>query len=424
MSLDLRDVPDRPGVYLLKDGQSKVLYVGKSVNLKNRLKYYTKPVPEPRINRLIELAKEVDYYEVGSEIESLILEVNLIKKYLPEYNVQLKDDKDYLYIIITKERFSKVLPARKRSITTAKYYFGPFPSSSSVRSTLKTLRRIFPYSTCKPPPTEREGKQKRACLHYHLGLCPGVCIGKASEKEYKKNIKDIVLFLEGKKQTVVNSLKKEMKEASGDLRYEKAGEISRKVKSLEYVLQKVHSVEKHLEDHQFMRVYREEELKDLQKVLNLKKIPRRIEGYDISNIQGEFATGSMVVFANGSPEKSEYRKFKIKKVVGINDTEMMKEILKRRFKNDWPLPDLIVVDGGKGQLSAVKSVLKELNVDIDFASLAKRLEQIFTPIKAGPITLPRDSKALHVIQRLRDEAHRFAISYHRHLRERNILTPK
>ena len=173
-----------------------------------------------------------------------------------------------------------------------------------------------------------------------------------------------------------------------------------------------------------MIVYREEELKDLQRVLNLKKIPRRIEGYDISNIQGEFATGSMVVFANASPEKCEYRKFKIKKVVGINDTEMMKEILKRRFKNDWPLPDLIVVDGGKGQLSAVKSVLKELNVDIDFASLAKRLEQIFTPIKAGPITLPRDSKALHVIQRLRDEAHRFAISYHRHLRERNILTPK
>ncbi len=415
MAINISKTPDKPGVYILKDNRGLTLYVGKASSLKKRLRSYLKPGEDLRINRLIAKLISYETYEVNSEIEALILEANLIKKFKPEYNIQLRDDKDYLYIKITKEDFPKVLSARKRSISDARVYFGPFPSSRAVRSTLKTIRRIFPYSSCKP----NVGK---ACLQYHLGLCPGVCIGKISKSNYKKDINNIRLFLLGEKGTVVGNLKKEMGKASSELRYEEAAKIYESIKYLEYVLQHKNDIDKYTDDPEFLKKYRQTELKVLKDALDLNKTPKRIEGYDISNIQGQFATGSMVVFTDGEADKSEYRKFKIKKVSKISDTDMMEEILRRRFKNEWKQPDLIIVDGGKGQLSACLTVLRELNLKISCAALAKRLEQIYLPEREKPIRFAANSKALHIVQRIRDEAHRFAIKYHRHLRSKSVLT--
>ena len=400
---------------MLKDNGGQTLYVGKAASLTKRLRSYVKPAQDPRINRLIERLVSYETYEVQSEIEALILEANLIKKFKPEFNIQLRDDKDYLYIKITKDAFPKVLPARKRVLSDARVYFGPYPSSTAVRSTLKTLRRVFPYRSCKP-------SVGKSCLHYHLGLCPGVCVGKISDTNYKKNIRNINLFLQGKKKTVVENLKKEMGKASKDLKYEEAAKIYEKIKYLEYILQPKGDVVRYTQDPEFLKTYRQSELGELKQVLGLRNIPKRIEGYDVSNIQGQFATGSMVVFTDGEADKREYRKFKIKKVSGISDTDMMEEILRRRFKNDWSHPDLIIVDGGKGQLSACLNVLRELNLKINCGALAKRLEQIYLPGREKPIKLAANSKALHVVQRLRDEAHRFAIKYHRHLRDKGALT--
>lgn len=415
MSLNITEISDKPGVYLLKDPSQQILYVGKASNLKQRLKSYKKDSPHPRINRLISKITSVSIFEVDSPIEALILEANLIKKYKPEFNVLLKDDKDYIYIKVTKDLFPKILPARKKSLTDAKYYFGPYPSSESVRSTLKIIRRIFPYSTCRPD-------AKRACLHYHLGLCPGVCVGLVDQKDYGKNIKNINLFLKGKNDSILRGLENEMRDLSRKLKYEEAAKIYEKIRALEYVLKPRNDVTKYMEDPDFLMTYRLSELKELKKVLNLSKIPKRIEGYDISNIQGQHATGSMVVLIDGATKKSEYRKFQIKKVSGISDTAMMEEILRRRFHNDWDNPNLIMVDGGKGQLSACRKVLGEFDLKIACIGLAKKREQIYVPGKQYPLRLPRTSKALHVIQRLRDEAHRFAIKYHRHLRSKDILT--
>ena len=415
MNLNSTKISDKPGVYLLIGNDKKILYVGKASNLKLRLKSYKRNSSNPRINRLISKINTVNTFEVGSPVEALILEANLIKQYKPEFNVLLKDDKDYIYIKITKDIFPRVLSARKKSLTNAQYYFGPYPSSESVRRTLKIIRKIFPYSNCKPG-------SKRACLHFHLGLCPGVCVGKISQKNYLKNIRRIKLFLEGKKDSILRDLEKERRYLSAKLNYEGAAETHEKILALEYVSKPRNDVTRYMEDKDFLLTYRLSELKELKKVLGLRKIPKRIEGYDISNIQGEYATGSMVVILNGEAKKSEYRKFRIKKVVGISDTAMMEEIIRRRFKNNWDHPDLIMVDGGKGQRSACLKVLKQFNLKITCIGLAKKQEQIYTPNSNYPIRLPRNSKALHVVQRLRDEAHRFAIRYHRHLIGKDLLT--
>src|SRR3989344_1360424 len=395
MIINTRDVLDKHGVYILKSENNKILYVGKANSLKKRLNSYNQLQDDPRITRLIEKTKSYETFEVYSELEALILEANLIKKYLPPFNVQLKDDKDYLYIKITKEKFPKVLPTRKKFLRDAKFYFGPFPSSRTVRSTLKIIRKIFPYSTCK-------SNSKSACLHYHLGLCPGVCIGKIKEAEYQRNINNIRLFFSGKKASIIKNLSKEMDKESKRLRYESASALHQKIRDLEYILQPRNEVTKYTEDLEFLKSYRLAEIYDLKDVLEMEHLPLRIEGYDISNIHGKDATGSMVVIANGATSKEDYRKFRIKTVRGYSDTDMIEEILRRRFHNDWPYPDLIVLDGGKGQLSAGFKVLAELKLDINCIALAKKFERIYIKGKKNPISLPRDSKALHVLQRLRD----------------------
>lgn len=411
--MNLANLPENSGVYIFKDKYQVPIYVGKAVNIKKRVKnHFGLKKSNAKEQLLVERTASIDSIVVDSEIEALILEANLIKNHQPLFNSQLKDDKDYIYIKITDDEFPKVVAARKRDLTDTREFFGPFPSSSKVRTTLKFLRRVFPYSNCKP-------NQRRPCLYFHLGLCPGVCAGIITNKDYRTNIRKVVLFLKGERQKIINDLEKQLKTASKKLEFEKAAVIQNQIESINYIIKPSRNFE-HFEPD--LESIRNMEMEELAKEINLAKTPKRIECYDISNIHGKDATGSMVVFTNGMADHSEYRRFKIKTVVGINDTAMMAEVVERRLKNDWPVPDLIVVDGGKGQLNAAFAVLRRLGKEIPIISLAKRLEEIYLPGSPKPLKLSRQNKALRLIQRLRDEAHRFAINYHRKLRSKRFLT--
>lgn len=409
----IEDLPERPGVYLFKDKKGKIIYIGKALNIKKRVKdHLLLKNKSHRYKNLAADVSEVSCVKVDSEIEALLLEANLIKKHKPIYNVQLKDDKDYLYIKITDEVFPRVLTVRKKDLAGAKIFYGPFPSAAKVKTTLKTLRKVFPFSTCKP-------NQKRPCLAYHLKLCPGVCAGQISPENYSKNIKALNLILSGRKNTLEAQIGRTMNIYSKRKEYEKAAEEQKKLQALGYITRPIRNPQDYLD--QDINLLRQKELRSIAAVLGLDRLPRRIECYDISNLMGKQAVGSMVVFIFGEPAKEEYRRFKIKKVVGINDTAMLREVLQRRFSNNWELPDLIVVDGGKGQLNTAQAVIKDLSLNIPVISLAKRFEEVYQVAKKGPTRLPRSGDALKLLQRLRDEAHRFAVVYHRNVRRREFL---
>lgn len=391
--INLRKVPHKPGVYLFKDESGQVIYIGKAIDLKTR-------ISSPRNWHW----NSVSTIVVESELEALILEANLIKKYLPRFNIRLTDDKDYLYIKITKEIFPKVVTARKHELKESLNFFGPFPSSKTVRETLKSLRRVFPWCN----------GGKKSCFYYHLLLCPGACVGEINQKDYKKIIKNFIKFMQGKKDSLVKELTKEMSKLSKEQNFEKAAKIKKTLAGIAYITQ-TQRVNLYLENPNFLENEKKLALQELQQVLNLPKIPERIEGYDVSNIQGKEAVGSMVVLTKGDIDKSQYRKFKIRIENKPNDVAMMKEIIARRFKHpEWPKPDLIIVDGGRAQVRIVKS-------EIPVFGLAKRAEWLYSP-KEQIIKLKKTSPALKLLQKLRDEAHRFAISYHRKLHDKIILT--
>jgi len=403
------------GVYIFKNKKGSVLYVGKAANLRSRVASYSSSSIGLKQKRLADEIFSVDTIEVDSEIEALLLEANLIKKYLPVYNVQLKDDKDYIYLKIVSESFPRVLTARKKDLVDAKEFFGPYPSASSLRQTLKVLRRIFPFRTCRI-------NQGRACFYYHLGLCPGVCINAISERDYRKNLRRLKLFLSGRKDQVLLDIEKEMKAASSKLDFEKAETSRREIEAINSVTRRLRRVDEYVEAGSIQEL-REKELKDLAQAIGIKTPLERIECFDISNFQGSSATGSMVVFTHGSADRGQYRRFKIKDFSAPNDPGMMAEVIRRRLKNSWPLPSLIVVDGGKTQLKAADRELNSAKKQITVVGLAKRNEEIHT-LEGRIIRLPRDSQALFLIQRVRDEAHRFAISYYRKLASKNFLTTK
>ncbi len=352
---------------------------------------------------------------VESEFEGLLLEASLIKKYQPKYNVRLKDDKSPLYIKITEEKFPRVFPARKNEGG-----YGPYPQAKTVRTILKFLRRIFPYRSCKKIP-------KKPCLYFHLKLCPGVCINQSEKdkKNYQKTIKHLKNLLERKSSKVIKELKKEMNKSAENEEFEKAREIRDKVSQIEWLIQKRHLVDEYLENPYLLEDIRQRELKEVKKILNLKKIPKRIEGFDISNILGGKASGGMVVFLDGEPEKSLYRRFKIKTEEKPNDIAMIKEVISRRLKHkEWEMPNLILVDGGKGQVKGAMEILRLFRLKIPVVGLAKKLEILIFPkiepneskLKFKEIKLPNDSLALNLLKRIRDEAHRFAHLYHLKLR--------
>ncbi len=390
-------LPDAPGVYFMKDSKGKLLYVGKAGSLKRRVTSYFLRPHDSRIQKMVSEIRAIDYEETDTALEALILESALIKKFQPPFNVKEKDGKSFLYVEITKDKFPRVILVRGKDLTQGKY-FGPFTSASSIREALRIIRKIFPWSVHAP---EKIGTFKRPCFDYEVGLCPGTCIGAGSRTEYMKNIRNIKLFFEGKKRQIVIQLKKEMKEASAALEFERAEKFQRQIFALQ-----------HIRD---VALISESEFNLPATTYQLQ--PTRIEGYDISNISGTSAVGSMVVFENGAPNKSEYRKFKIRTFDASNDVGMMREVLRRRFQNSWPLPQVILIDGGAPQVNVAHKVLAEFSLQIPIVGIAKGPErkknEFIGTIPAGvtPLTLIR----------VRDEAHRFAITYHKKLRAAKSL---
>jgi excinuclease ABC subunit C len=419
----LSNLPNKPGVYIFRDKRGKILYIGKASSIRKRIHSYFRDRPTllPRIEKMVSQIAKIDFIESRSEIEALLLESNLIKKQKPKYNVEWKDDKNYLYIKVDKKgkgsresMFPRVSAVRKPQESEAEY-FGPFTDASAVRKTLSFLRRLFPYRTCRLFPA-------RPCLWYHIKRCPAPCIEAISADDYNEIIKQISLFLRGKQDVVFSTLKKEMTKLSQQKKFEQAAQLRDRIKALEHINEiavlRTDSIGREMDGQweliNFLQSY----------YPNISDHPSfRIEAYDVSNISGTNGTGSMVVFVDGKRESNEYRRFAIKTVKKMDDVACMKEILRRRFahKDEWLLPDLILLDGGKGQLQAARLAQKEHRLSIPYLALAKKREEIYLPEAKRPIVLAKSSPALFFLQRIRDEAHRFAKSYHLKLRSKKMI---
>lgn len=428
-------LPQKPGVYIFRDADAQPLYVGKAIDLKNRVKSYFQKGLElgPKTTLMVSKIKKIEHVVVESEIEALLLEADLIKRLKPRYNVQWKDDKYYKYISIAKvksqksKRSSKLKttdPGRYPKVVTSRktdnraMYFGPFPEGQTVNQVLRSLRRIFPFRDCSQTKFRRYQRLERSCLYGDLKLCPSPCIGWISKLDYQKIMRQLQSFLSGKSKYVIRELKKEMEKYSKNKEYERAAAIRDRIRNYEYVRQSFRPSLAYLERPGLVDDVRQQELADLSKLVGADV--SRIEAFDISNISGEHAVGSLVVFVGGEPEKRDYRRYRIKSVKGISDVAMIKEVLWRRFRRRANLPDLLLIDGGKPQVSAAKEVLAELDLKIPLLGLAKRSESIINS-QLSTLNLPKDSPTLHLLQRIRDEAHRFALSYHKKLRSQGVL---
>lgn len=412
-------MPEDPGVYQFLDKTGEILYVGKAKNLKNRVSSYFNS-PKTLLGKtaiLVPQVEKIKIIPVESEIEALLLEANLIKKHMPKYNIRLTDGKAYPLIRITvKEEYPAVLTARRMEDKKS-VYFGPYPNSTAMRSVLRTLRKIFGYQSTL-------NHQKTVCLYNHIGLCPCASVYKTAEakKEYKKTIYHIINFLEGKTKKVIKELEKERDSYAKKELFEKAAEMQKQIDQILYITQSSHKPFEYETNPNLKTDLRYQEMESLQKILNSYGVgvalPQRIECYDNSNFQGTNPTSSMVVLTVGEIDKSQYRKFKIKSVKGPNDFASMQEVFQRRLRHsEWPMPDLFIVDGGKGQISSAKGVLENLGINIPLVGLAKREETIITS-DFQEIHIKRSDPALQLVMRIRDEAHRFAITFHRKLRSK------
>ncbi|HLD92232.1 MAG TPA: GIY-YIG nuclease family protein [Patescibacteria group bacterium] len=408
-------LPQTPGVYTFwkKNIVSKInepIYIGKSINLKSRLLSYLLPNLGVKTAQMIKEAEKITFIEVFSELESLLLESALIKKFQPKYNIISKDDKHALYILITNEKFPRVITSRKSTNEKILAIFGPFPNSTNVKIILKMIRRIFPYSDHKIG--------KKPCLYSHIGLC-NPCPNTAKDnKEYMKNINRIKLVLSRKFNIVRRKLVKEMDNFSKQTRYEEAALIREKIKSLDYITEDRIPEERFLENPNLVEDQKNEELDKLKKLLKVKNL-KRVECYDVAHLSGTSATASMVVFINGEPEKEYYRHFRIKQNKGNSDYDSMKEISRRRVNHitDWGKPNLIIVDGGLGQISIFNKEFGKYNILI--VGIAKNPDRLIF-LDGRKVRL--SGKALNLVSRIRDEAHRFARGYHHKLIKLSLLT--
>jgi excinuclease ABC subunit C len=555
----LKTLPAKTGCYLMKNTAGKVIYVGKAVNLRNRVRSYFHSTAgqHARTRQLVAHIADIEWITVTSELEALILEMNLIKEYRPHYNVRLKDDKRYPYIKISwADPYPKVTVTRQMADDGSRY-FGPYTSVWAVHQTLDVLRRIFPYLTCD---REITGEDTRACLYYDIKLCTAPCIGAIDQNGYRQMIDDLCEFLNGRTEQIVGRIRTEMGQAAEDLKFERAAALRDQLLAIEQIVQRQKMVfseyvdsdviamarsngdtcvqvffirggkligrdyfllegaadapdtdvitgfikqfydqaptvpsqvllPQEVEEAQIIKQWlnsrnpsekveflipqggkqkeliemaaenaaetlatlkaqwemdrhrQTEALAELQQALNLSEPPNRIECYDISNTQGTYAVGSMVVFEQGVPKKAFYRRFNIRSVVGPDDFASMEEVLTRRF-NRWVtsqeqaeipgkrvdssfahLPDLIILDGGKGQLSRGVKVIEKFSLSgkVPVVGLAKQEEEIFIPERSKPVRLPKHSQGLYLVQRVRDEAHRFAITAHRNRRTKQGL---
>ena len=402
--LKSKKIPQGPGVYFFIGTGRKILYIGKATSLRDRIRSYfgadTINTRGPQIVSMVEKSKTVKFKKTDSVLEALILEAELIKKHRPRYNTKEKDDKSFNYIVITDEVFPRVLIVRGREIQNKlqtknyklKTIFGPFPRGGVLKDAVKIIRKIFPFrDTCTPG-------IGRPCFNRQIGLCPGVCTGEISQKEYRARIKNLKLFLRGKKKDLIRNLTKEMKIFAKAHQFEKAGEIKRTLFSLS-----------HIQDIALLK-------NADRRGLNAEKRGIRIEGYDVAHISGKHPVGVMTVIENGEAAKNEYRKFKIKSFEGVDDTRALKEVLERRLAHpEWQYPRLIVVDGGKAQKNAAEAVLRVAGATIPVVGVVKDEHHRPKEILGDKILKQKYEREILFAN---SEAHRFAIKYHREARGR------
>lgn len=410
-------LPEVPAVYTFWKNK-KPIYIGKSVNLKSRLNSYLDLHLSPKTEQMVSEADDVTYLEVTSDLESLLLEADQVKKYKPKYNILLKDDKHALYIVITKEEFPRVLAVRKLDPRPYTLYakYGPFPNSTNVKIILKMIRKIFPFSDHKIG--------KKPCLYSHLGLCnpcPNMAVQSTEylvhRKTYLKNIRNIKLVLSRKFNVVRKSLEIEMNLLSKEQKYEEAAVIRERIKTLDYITQERIDTQEYLHNPNLVDDIRKDELEALSKVVRIENL-QRIECFDIAHLSGVSATASMVVLTNGEKDNSEYKHFKVKQKNGQSDYDSMREIAQRRLKHleGWGRPDLIIVDGGLGQVKIFDYVFSSLNIPV--VGIAKHPDRLIFP-DGTKIRLQKD--VLNLVSRIRDEAHRFARRYHHLLLSKKLL---
>jgi len=431
-----------PGVYIFRRGKTAI-YVGKAENLRKRLASYFRKNAGQKVESLRQEATRLEWSELSSDIEALIKESELIKKYRPKYNVLMRDDKNYFYVGFSQDEFPRIFVTHQtgikylvsgikgRKARNTKYkiqntnFIGPFTSGSALYSTLRILRRIFPYCTCKE-------FHKRPCLNAQIGRCPGFCCYSPPivnpfktrsyfkwQNEYRRNIRNITAVLCGKKKTLIHELRKEMREAAKKEEFEHAAELQKQIEGIENIFSHRTFLDpalaKQRRGHDWQKIER-----TIQALFGTRRRIRRVEGYDISNISGTAAGGSMVVFVDGAPSKNHYRKFKIKTVHQISDVDMHREVILRRFNHqEWGAPDLLLIDGGKPQVNAALQALQMRKIKgILLAGLAKREEELFLPGRHDSIRLDSlPPHTTHFFQHVRDESHRFAKKYHHKLRE-------
>ncbi|MDD2680107.1 MAG: excinuclease ABC subunit UvrC [Candidatus Omnitrophica bacterium] len=397
--------PNAAGVYLMKDASGAVLYVGKAKSLKKRLTSYLSRGLAAKTIALMGKVRDIECRTCANESLALLLEAGLIHKHKPKYNVSLRDDKSFPYVKITPEAFPAVYITRKKEDDGAKY-LGPYTSAKLLKEALKIIRHSFPYRSCRVLP-------RKACIYYRLHLSPAPCIGAVNRQEYAKTINSITLILEGKADSLMQRLAKDMELKAKNLDFEAAGKLRDQLSALSSLGQAKEGLNSI------------DELRDLQGLLHLPKLPERIEAFDISNLSGEQAVGSLVTFLKSRPDKNNYRRFRIKTVAGINDYAMLSEVIKRRYarlvREKSPLPDLILIDGGRAHLLTAARELANLGLDIPLASIAKEEEHIYTGESPAPLKLTADTPALNLFRRIRDEAHRFAVSYHHILRRKKTI---
>lgn len=426
----LVELPKSPGVYFHKDKTGSIIYVGKAAVLRNRVRQYFQQSRsrDPKTEALVAEIADIDWMEVDSELEALFVEAEMIRRYMPRYNIDLRDDKSMSYIRIDYDSDYPTVSTTRRPLDDGAKYFGPYFSTSSVRQSLKLLRKIFPFAT------KRQVGQRRANLHYHLGLDPGLEEGKTNLVDYRANLRKLMAVIQGRRKTIVKELERDMKRAAREADFERAAKLRNQLFALQGLDKQVI-----FSDKEFLDISKDHALNELVNLLSIGTYPHRIEGYDISHMQGTDVVASMVVFTNGISNKSEYRKFKTK-INQNDDFYNMNETIKRRLseknRKAWGLPNLVLIDGGKGQLEAAIIARDELGCQkIPFIGLAKREEQIVIHNRKSNVTLnklsinklggfstesrdftlvnlPLNTNIVKLLQRIRDESHRFAVSYH------------
>ncbi len=397
--------PDSAGVYLLRDSSGEVLYVGKANSLKKRLFSYLAKDLNAKTAALMSKAAGLELRLSANEAMALLLEAGLIHNLKPRYNISLKDDKSFPWVKISGEEFPAIYITRKKNGAAGRY-LGPYTNVKLLKNALKIIRHSFGYRSCRRLP-------KQSCIYYRINLCPAPCIGKISPKEYKILIARIIFVLEGKTDLLIRKLNKSMRDKSKAYDFEAAARIRDQI----IVVSEMPAP--------LGRFRRQGELEDLKNRLGLENLPKRIEGFDISNISGKQSVGAMASFQNGVADKNNYRRFRVKSFAGINDYKMLAEVVARRYsrlvREKKALPDLLLIDGGRGQLEAAASELRRLNLAIPLVSIAKEKENIYSSRKSGVLSFPKDCPAINLIRRIRDEAHRFALGYHHVLREKALI---